>query len=87
MTKVLKLGRGQDEAEIGNYLTDNESIEVAGVWFNLYEGNEHIENQNPKHIKIIASYLINNGFSRSGEHLLKNLNPLWESCKLKEVLK
>ncbi|MFA5723650.1 MAG: hypothetical protein WC979_05310 [Candidatus Pacearchaeota archaeon] len=87
MTKVLKLGRNQEEAEIGNYFSDNEGVDVAGTWFSLYEDNEHIENQNPEHIKIIAKYLINNGFSRSGEHLLKNLNLLWESCKLEEMKK
>jgi len=84
MTTILKLGRNQEEAEIGNYFSDNEGQEVANTWFCLYEGSEHIENQNPEHLKVIAKYLINNGFSRSGKHLLKNLNPLWETCKLKE---
>ena len=85
MTKVLKLGRNQEEAEIHNYFSDNESKDIAGTWGVLYEDNEHIENQNPEHIRIIAKYLINNGFSRSGLHLLKNINPLWESCKLQEI--
>lgn len=83
MTKVLKLGRNQNEAEIYNFmLNDDGYFEVSNTWSELYENNGDIENQDANHIKLIAKYLINNGFSRSGEHLLKNLNPLWETCKI-----
>lgn len=84
MTKVLKLGRNQDEAEIYNYFNDDGTPDIADTWSNLYEANQHIENQNPQHIEHIAKYLINTGFSRSGLHLLKHKNLLWETCKLSE---
>ena len=64
------------------YQNDDEYADASGTWSALYEGNEDIENQDSSHIRLIAKYLINNHFSRSGEHLLKNLNPLWETCKI-----
>ena len=57
MTNILKLGRNQEEAEIGNYFSDHEGTDVADTWFSLYEDNEQIENQNPEHLRIIAKYL------------------------------
>ncbi len=73
MTKVLKLGRNQEEAEIYNWFLDHYPSEVAGTWSDLYESDADIEDQNPEHLKIIAKYLNDdgNGFSRSGRHILK----------------
>jgi len=75
MTKALILGHGLNTptaiAEWYNHFMDEHDQHIADVWSELYEGNADIEDQPEAPLKKLTHWLLTNGFTRSGNHIMR----------------